>query len=97
MMRARSLWPAGSLSSAGELTVTLSSGESETSLVDDEQFKAALKQEGMTLEELRRNIERQVIVSRVQQNEVMAGIAVSEEEARRYYDAHASEFTSPGP
>jgi peptidyl-prolyl cis-trans isomerase SurA len=66
----------------------------DNNLVDDEQFKAALKQEGMTLEELRRNIERQVIVSRVQQNEVMAGLAVSEEEARRYYDAHASEFTS---
>jgi peptidyl-prolyl cis-trans isomerase SurA len=67
----------------------------DNNLVDDEQFQAALAQEGMTLEELRRNIERQVIVSRVQQNEVMAGIAVSEEEARRYYDAHVAEFTKP--
>jgi peptidyl-prolyl cis-trans isomerase SurA len=67
----------------------------DNNLTDDEQFEAALKQEGMTLAELRRNIERQVVVSRVQQNEVMAGVAVSEEEARRYYEAHADEFTTP--
>ena len=37
----------------------------------DEQFQAALKQENMTLADLRRNLERQMIVSRVQQNEVL--------------------------
>ena len=78
-----------------QFTGYLDSIRKDNNLVDDEQFKAALQQEGMTLEELRRNIERQVIVSRVQQNEVVAGIAVSEEEARRYYDAHAAEFTTP--
>src|SRR5712692_616127 len=60
----------------------------------DDQFQAALKQEGMTMAELRKNFERQMIVSRVEQNEVFGKIGVSEDEARKYYDAHLSEFTT---
>lgn len=67
----------------------------ENKIESDEQFRAALKQESMTLVELRKNLERQMIISRVQQNEVLGRVAVSDEEARRYYDSHLSEFTSP--
>lgn len=67
----------------------------DNKIESDEQFQAALKAENMTLTELRKNLERQMIVSRVQQNEVMSKIAVNDEEARVYYDAHRSEFTSP--
>jgi len=67
----------------------------DNKIESDEQFQAALKAENMTLAELRKNLERQMIVSRVQQNEVMSKIAVNDEEARIYYDAHKSEFTSP--
>jgi len=67
----------------------------DNKIESDEQFQAALKAENMTLTELRKNLERQMIVSRVQQNEVMSKIAVNDEEARIYYDAHKSEFTSP--
>jgi parvulin-like peptidyl-prolyl isomerase len=61
----------------------------------EEQFQAALKQEGLTLDELRKSIERNMIVSRVQQNEVMGKISVSEQEARTYYNAHKAEFVTP--
>jgi parvulin-like peptidyl-prolyl isomerase len=47
------------------------------------------------LADLRRNLERSMIVQRVQQNEVMGKIGVSEDEARRYYDSHLNEFTTP--
>jgi parvulin-like peptidyl-prolyl isomerase len=67
----------------------------DNKIESDAQFEAALKQEGMTLADLRRNIERQMIVSQVQQNQVSGKIAVSDEESRRYYDAHSTEFTSP--
>jgi peptidyl-prolyl cis-trans isomerase SurA len=67
----------------------------DNKIESDAQFEAALKQEGMTLADLRRNIERQMIVSQVQQNQVSGKIAVSDEESRRYYDAHLMEFTSP--
>src|SRR3954453_16150609 len=67
----------------------------DNKIESDEQFQAALKSENMTMAELRKNLERQMIVSRVQQNEVMSKIAVSDEEARQYYEAHQKEFTSP--
>jgi peptidyl-prolyl cis-trans isomerase SurA len=73
----------------------LDSIKKDNKIESDEQFQAALKAENMTLSELRKNLERQMIVSRVQQNEVMSKIAVNDEEARKYYDAHLSEFTSP--
>jgi peptidyl-prolyl cis-trans isomerase SurA len=61
----------------------------------DEQFQAALKQEGMTMADLRRNFEKQMIRSRVEQNEVFGKVGVSEEEARKYYESHVAEFTTP--
>jgi parvulin-like peptidyl-prolyl isomerase len=67
----------------------------ENKLEDQAQFEAALKQEGLSLSELRRNIERQMIVNRVQQQDVMEKISVTEAEAKAYYEAHRSEFTTP--
>lgn len=64
-------------------------------LTDDAQFQAALKQEGLTLADLRRNLERSMMVSQVQRNEVVEKIGVTEEEARAYYEAHRGEFTTP--
>jgi parvulin-like peptidyl-prolyl isomerase len=61
----------------------------------EEQFQAALKQENLTLADLRKSIEKNMIITRVQQNEVMGKISVTEEEARRYYDAHQNEFLTP--
>jgi peptidyl-prolyl cis-trans isomerase SurA len=66
----------------------------ENKIDTDERLQEALKQENITLADLRRNLEQQMIVSRVQQNEVFGKIGVSEEEARRYYDAHLNEFTT---
>jgi parvulin-like peptidyl-prolyl isomerase len=67
----------------------------ENKLENEEQFQAALKQEGLTLQELRRSLERQMLISRVQQQEVMAKISVTEEEAKAYYEQHKDQFTTP--
>jgi peptidyl-prolyl cis-trans isomerase SurA len=67
----------------------------ENKIETDEQFQAALKSENMTMADLRRNLERQMIVQRVQQNEVLGKIGVTEEEARKYYATHLNEFTTP--
>ena len=61
----------------------------------DEKFQEALKQEGMTLADLRRQLEKNMLETRVQQNEVLAKISVTEDEAHAYYDAHKTEFTTP--
>jgi peptidyl-prolyl cis-trans isomerase SurA len=64
----------------------------EQNLQDDQKFQAALKQEGMTLPDLRRNVERSFLVSRVQQDEVGSKLTITEEEARQYYLQHHDEF-----
>lgn len=66
----------------------------ENKLESEEEFLKALKQEGMTLEDLRRSIERRMLIDRVQQIEVMQKVGISEEEAKAYYAAHPDEFRS---
>jgi parvulin-like peptidyl-prolyl isomerase len=67
----------------------------ENKLDTDEKFEAALKQENMTLADLRRQVERSILVQRVEQVEVFGKVAINEEEARRYHTAHLAEFTTP--
>jgi len=73
----------------------LDSIKKDNKIESDEQFQAALKAENMTLSDLRKSLEKQMIISRVQQNEVMSKIAVNDEDARRYYQQHLGEFTQP--
>jgi len=61
----------------------------------DEQFQMALKQEGMTMTDLRRALERQMLASEAQRRDVVDKISVTEAEARAYYDVHGAEFTTP--
>jgi peptidyl-prolyl cis-trans isomerase SurA len=61
----------------------------------DEQFQMALKQEGMTMPDLRRALERQMLASEAQRRDVVDKISVTEAEARAYYEAHKGEFTTP--
>ena len=67
----------------------------DSKIETEEQFQAALKQENMTMADLKKNVEKTIVMSRVQQNEVVGRLAVSEADSRRYYEAHAKEFTTP--
>jgi parvulin-like peptidyl-prolyl isomerase len=67
----------------------------ENNLVDDATFKKALESEGMTENDLRKSLERRVLIRQVQQVDVTEKINVTDEEIRAFYDAHAREFTSP--
>ncbi len=73
----------------------LSKLREEQNLQDDAKFQAALKQEGMTTEDLRKNVERQFIINQVQRDEVGAKLQITEAEARQYYLAHRQEFAEP--
>jgi peptidyl-prolyl cis-trans isomerase SurA len=68
----------------------------DNKLDTDEAFHAALKQEGMTMTDLRTSLEKQMLVTRVQQAEVMGKISITEEEARKYHAEHLQEFTRSG-
>jgi peptidyl-prolyl cis-trans isomerase SurA len=67
----------------------------EQNLTDDQKFQAALKQEGMTIEDLRKNVEKQFLVGQVQRDEVGSKLSITEEEARQYYLTHKQEFAQP--
>ena len=87
-----------------ELGYTLGDTQFQTVLKDirtqnkletEEQFQAALQQEGLTLADLRKNLEHEMVFQRVQQNEVMNKVAMTDDEAHAYYDSHLTEFTTP--
>jgi peptidyl-prolyl cis-trans isomerase SurA len=67
----------------------------KNSLQDDAKFHAALKQEGMTIDDLRKQVERGFLMQRVQQEEIGQKLQITEEEARQYYLSHKNEFVEP--
>jgi peptidyl-prolyl cis-trans isomerase SurA len=67
----------------------------DQNLTDDKRFQEALKQEGMTVEDLRKNVEKQFLVGQVQRDEVGSKLSITEEEARQYYSLHKEEFAQP--
>jgi peptidyl-prolyl cis-trans isomerase SurA len=67
----------------------------ENKLESDEQFQEALRQEGLSMDDLRRQLERQMLITRVQQAEVLGRISVTDEEARAYWEANRESFTTP--
>jgi parvulin-like peptidyl-prolyl isomerase len=66
----------------------------ENKIETDEAFQAALKQENLTLDDLRRQIERQMLISQVQQVEVAGKISVSEDEIKKFYDENRESFST---
>ena len=69
--------------------------QTENDLENEADFQAALGQEGLTMSDLRRQLERQMLVQRVQQDYVFARLVVTENEMREYYEANGSAFTTP--
>jgi parvulin-like peptidyl-prolyl isomerase len=67
----------------------------EQNLQDEQKFQDALKQEGMTVLDLRNQLERQMLIQRVQQQEVGSKLSITEEESRQYFTRHPQEFTEP--
>jgi parvulin-like peptidyl-prolyl isomerase len=68
----------------------------ENKIASDEQMQEALAREGLTLAELRANIERGVLRRIVMQRDVQPKIEVSEADVRAEYErVKASEFTKP--
>jgi peptidyl-prolyl cis-trans isomerase SurA len=77
-----------------QFTKAVDNIKKEYKLDTDEKFQAALKQENMAMSDLRRQFERSMLVQQVEQTEVFGKIAISEDEARKYYQSHQDEFTT---
>jgi len=67
----------------------------EQGLQDEAKFQKALADENMTMDDLRKNLERQMLIEQVQRQEVGSKLNITEEEARQYYAKHPGEFTEP--
>jgi parvulin-like peptidyl-prolyl isomerase len=63
--------------------------------LNDDQLKAAMAQEGLTMDQLRANFERAYMIQAVQSQEVLRRITVTEEELRQYYSGHREELMTP--
>jgi peptidyl-prolyl cis-trans isomerase SurA len=60
--------------------------------MNDEQFKAALKQQGMTLEQYRARIKEELDKTTLLQQEMRGGVSVAPEDVKKYYDEHQEQF-----
>ena len=49
----------------------------------------------MTMDDLRKNLERQILIEQVQRQEVGSKLNITEEEARQYYLAHQERIHRP--
>ena len=62
---------------------------------DDATFQQALKSEGMTMADLKVNVEHKWFMNEVQQRELARNMTLTEDEARKYYDSHLELFMKP--
>lgn len=65
----------------------------EQGLQDEAKFVQALAQENMTMADLRKQLERQMLIEQVQRQEIGSKLSITEEEARQYYAKHPQDFT----
>jgi peptidyl-prolyl cis-trans isomerase SurA len=67
----------------------------DNKITNDNDFNAALKQAGLTLDELRTNLEKTYLIRGLQTREIMRNISITEEELRQYYKANQKQFMRP--
>lgn len=82
--------------SDAQFNQVLDSIRKDNKIESQEAFEAALKNEGMSLAQLKQMLSKRILIGQVQQREVGSRIDVTEAEERAYYDSHLSEFgTTP--
>jgi parvulin-like peptidyl-prolyl isomerase len=65
----------------------------ENNIGSDDELRDQLRREGMSIDDLKRNIERSVLRRQVLQRELESKMTVPEAEARADYDAHLADYT----
>jgi peptidyl-prolyl cis-trans isomerase SurA len=80
--------------SDAQFTQVLESIKKDNKIETEEAFTAALKQEGLTLAQLKQMLTKRMLIGQVQQREISSRVDVTEPEERAYYDAHLDEFAT---
>jgi parvulin-like peptidyl-prolyl isomerase len=68
----------------------------ENGIDTDERFQEALRREGMTVDDLKKSVERNILRRQILNRELESKVSVTESEARKEYDAKlATDYTRP--
>jgi peptidyl-prolyl cis-trans isomerase SurA len=68
----------------------------ENNIQSDDDLQQQLRREGMSVDDLKRNIERSIMKRQLLSHELEAKIAVSDDEVRADYEARRAEYDRPG-
>lgn len=64
--------------------------------VDDTAFAAALAQQGLTVEQYRERVEKELVKTQLIAREIRGRVSVSDEDVERYYEAHKEGYRTGG-
>jgi peptidyl-prolyl cis-trans isomerase SurA len=64
----------------------------ESRALTDEDLRAGLAQQGLTMDEYRQNVKQQLLRNILVNREVKSKIVITEDEIKRYYDAHSEKY-----
>ncbi len=82
----------GMLPASTEVQGAIEELKKNNNVSDDEQFRALLKSEGLTLEQIRRSIGERLAIGRLLARQIRSAIIVSEDELQKYYAEHTADF-----
>jgi parvulin-like peptidyl-prolyl isomerase len=82
----------GVLPSTAELQGAIEELKRNNNATDDAQFRALLKAEGLTIEQVRRTVGERLAIGRLLGKQIRSAIILSEEEIAKYYQANQAKF-----
>ncbi|HTJ29585.1 MAG TPA: SurA N-terminal domain-containing protein [Acidobacteriaceae bacterium] len=88
---------------AAKLNLVATDEEVDAKLTDmkalstQEEFNQQLKQKGLTLDDLRREIRRSLTVTKLQNKEIFSKVNISDAQISAYYNAHKSDYNLVEP
>jgi len=82
----------GMLPSAAEVSAALEEIKRNNNATDDAQFRALLKAEGLTVEQVRRTIGERLAIGRLLARQVRSTIIIGEDELTKYYEANQEKY-----
>lgn len=82
----------GTLPSDAEVSGAIDELKKNNKATDDAQFRAMLKAEGLTLEQVRRSIGERLAIGRLLARQIRSSIIINEEELVKYYESNQEKF-----
>jgi peptidyl-prolyl cis-trans isomerase SurA len=82
----------GMLPSPSEVSSSIEELKRTNNATDDAQFRALLRAEGLTLEQIRRSIGERLAIGRLLARQIRSAIILDEDEMLKYYQDHPEQF-----